>query len=180
MKITNIFDSARDGTFEDFIKFYNGNANEINENLGLNLLELALVNDKNGKEKIKIIQFLISEGVDINFVDTKHRRNALHTFYFNVLSPSSEYMLLVTKLLIENGIEINALDKYNAVPLKYAITITKLPTEEIKHVYQYLLEHGANYNNKDIFGKSCIDYIEEYSWRNNLIEIIKEFENGNN
>lgn len=178
MKITNIFDAVRDGTFEDFTHFYTGNADEIDENLDLNLLGLALVNDKNEKEKIEIIKFLLAEGVDISFVDTQYKRNALHTFYFNVLRPSPEYMLLVTKLLIENGVDINALDKYKAVPLKYAITITKLPTEEIKQVYLYLLKHNAAYKNKDIFGKSCIDYIEEYSWRNNLVEIIKGFENG--
>ena len=175
MKITNVFDAVRDGTFEDFIHFYKGNPDEIDENLDLNLLGLALVNDENTNEKIKIIQFLISEGVDMNFVDTKYKRNALHTFYFNVLRPSPEYMLLITKLLIENGIEVNALDKYNAVPLKYAITITKLPTEEIKQVYLYLLKNNVAYETKDIFGKSCIDYMKEFSWRNNLLAIIKEF-----
>ena len=103
MKITNVFDSVRDGTFEDFIHFYKGNPDEIDENLDLNLLGLALVNDENTNEKIKIIQFLISEGVDMIFVDTKYKRNALHTFYFNVLRPSPEYMLLITELTNEKA-----------------------------------------------------------------------------
>lgn len=179
MKITNIFDAVRDGTYEDFMKFYTGNINEVSENLGMNLLSLSDVNDKNSNEKLKIINFLLSEGIDINFTDKKDKRNALHIFYFNVLRPSSEYMLEVTKLLVAKGIDVNREDKYNAIPLKYAITITKLATKDIKLIYQYLLEQGSDYNHKDIFEKSCVDYSSEYSWRNDVIGIIKEFENGN-
>jgi len=179
LKITNVFDAVRDGTYEEFINFYNGNINVISESLGLNLLSLALVNDKNPNEKLKIINFLISERIDINFRDKKDKRNALHVFYFNVLRPSGEYMLEVTKILVRDGIDVNGVDKYNAIPLKYAITITKKATNDIKSIYKYLLEQGSNYNHKDIFEKSCLDYANEYSWRNDFIEIIKEFEHGN-
>ena len=122
---------------------------------------------------------MISEGIDINFTDKRDKRNALHIFYFNVLRPDNEYMLEITKILVENGIDVNRMDKYNAIPLKYAITITKLATQDIKSIYQYLLEKGSDYNNKDVFEKDCVDYANEYSWRNDVIEIIKEFKNGN-
>jgi uncharacterized protein len=179
LKITNIFDAARDGTYEEFIKLYNGNVNEVSQSLGLNLLSLAVTNDKNQNEKLKIISFLISEGIDINFTDKKDKRNALHIFYFNVFRPSSDYMLEITKLLVENGLDVNKVDKYNAIPLKYAITITKLVTQDIRSIYQYLLEKGSDYTHKDIFEKSCLDYVNEYAWRNDVLGIIKEFENGN-
>lgn len=179
MKITNIFDAVRDGTYEEFMDFYTGNINEVSERLGLNLLSLAVVNDKNPDEKLKIIKFLLSEGIDVRFIDKNDKRNALHIFYFNVLRPSSDYMLKITKLMVENGIDINGVDKYNAIPLKYAITITKQATEDIKLVYKYLLEQGSSYKHKDIFEKSCVDYANEYSWRNGVIEIIKEFEDEN-
>lgn len=39
--------------------------------------------------------------------------------------------------------------------------------------------HGADYKSRDKFGKSCVDYSNEYSWRNDVAEIIKEFEDGN-
>lgn len=179
MKITNIFDAVRDGSYKDFMNFYSGDVNLTNENLGLNLLELAVVNDKKPDEKLKIINFLISKGVNINFTNIKENRNVLHIFYFNVLRPDPNYMLDITKLLVENGVNINGKDKYNAIPLKYAITITKLPTQSIKPVYQYLIAQGAKYNDKDKFGKSCLDYSNEYSWRNDVRGIIKEFEDGN-
>lgn len=179
LKITNIFDAAREGTYEEFVKFYNGNVNIISENLGLNLLSLTLVNDKNCNEKIKIINFLISKDIDIKFVDNKNKRNALHIFYFSVLKPSSQYMLDITKILVKAGVDINGLDRYNAIPLKYALTITKKPTCDIKSIYRYLLEQGSKYKHKDIFGKSCLNYANEYSWRNDFTEIVKEFEDEN-
>lgn len=136
------------------------------------------MNHKNPHDKINIIKFLISEGIDVNYKDNKYNRNALHNFYFNVLRPSSEYMMQISKNLINSGINVNSTDKYNAIPLKYAITITKKATEEIKQVYWYLLKEGSNYIQKDIFGKSCIDYANEYSWRTDFIKIVEEFKNA--
>lgn len=178
MRITNIFDAVREGTYDDVKKFYNGDINIIDEYTGLNLLCLAVVNDKNPHDKINIIKFLISEGIDVNYKDNKYNRNALHNFYFNVLRPSNEYMMQISKILISSGIYVNATDKYNAIPLKYVITINKKATEEIKPVYLYLLKEGSNYMQKDIFGKSCIDYANEYSWRTDFIKIVEEFKNA--
>ncbi|MGA3439575.1 ankyrin repeat domain-containing protein, partial [Lactiplantibacillus plantarum] len=33
-------------------------------------------------------------------------------------------------------------------------------------------------NLKDGFGKSCLDYAKEYSWRNDFLDIVKEYENS--
>lgn len=178
MKITDAFDAVRDGTFEEFKKFYKGNINIVHGDLGLNLLSMAVVNDKNKEEKLKIMKFLISEGININFVDGIFLRNALHNFYFNVLRSTPDYMLQVTELLVENGIDINAMDKFGAIPLKYAITVNKLPTNEISGVYKYLIKKGSRYDLKDGFDKSCQDYAQEYSWRNDFLSLIKEDENG--
>ena len=179
MKILNEFDAVRYGTYTEFKSFYSGDVNVMNKYVNLNLLSLSMVNDINEEEKLKIINFLISEGIDVNFQDSKFKRNALHWFYFSNFRPSVKYMLEITKLLVENGLNINAVDKYGAIPFRYALTTNKLPTIELKSVYEYLLEKGSDYNIKDIFGKSCIDYMKEFSWRNDALDTIKEFENGN-
>lgn len=178
MKILNIFDAARDGTLDDLKRFYDGNINQVDEELDINLLCIALANDKNPNEKIKIINFLIEEGIDLNYSTKKNNRNALHMFYFNVLRPTPDYSLEVTKIFINNGLNINAVDRYNAIPFKYAITINKLPTNDNKTLYKLLLDHGSNYKLEDVFNKSCLDYCKEYSWRNDLVDIIKEYEHG--
>ncbi|MBJ8057188.1 ankyrin repeat domain-containing protein [Bacillus cereus] len=174
MRILNVFDAVREGDFEDFKKIYDGDINQIDSDLDINLLCMAMTNNKNSSEKLKIIKFLLEEGIDINYTTAKDKRNALHMFYFCVLRPTIEYELEITRLLIDNKININALDKYNAIPLKYAITINKLPTEDNKDMYKLLIKKGSNYNLKDQFGKSCVDYAKEYPWRNDLLTIIEE------
>lgn len=178
MKIVNVFDAVQDGTFGDFLEFYKGNINQINPHTQLNLLETAVLNDGNSKDKLNIIKFLISNKIDHNFTDSKYGRNALHTLYFNTTRGTNEFLLEVTKLLVEAGININAVDKYNAIPLKYAITVCKRSTEEMKDLYLYLLTCGSDYKHQDSFGKSCEDYAKEYSWRNGFLDIVREFEGG--
>ena len=41
-------------------------------------------------------------------------------------------------------------------------------------VYKYLIDHGSNIYEKDSFGKACIDYAKEYSWRNGLISLMED------
>ena len=67
----------------------------------------------------------------------------------------------------------NGKDKYGAIPLNYAITVVKLPTEAAMPVYQYLIDHGSNICEKDNFGKTCLDYAKEYSWRNGIISLME-------
>ena len=173
MRITNIFDAVREGTYSDFLKFYSKDPNLFNSYAGMSLLQLAFVNDRNAEEKIKIIQFLISQGADVNFKSPKDQRNALHIFYFSVMRPEPQYMLRATQLLVEAGTDINGKDKYGAIPLNYAITVVKLPTETAMPVYHYLIDHGSNICEKDNFGKTCLDYAKEYSWRNSLVSLLE-------
>ncbi|MGX7418423.1 ankyrin repeat domain-containing protein [Carnobacterium gallinarum] len=179
MRILDIFEAVSYGTFQDFQNYYKGDINEVDENLDLNLLVMVVANDKNPEEKLKIIKFLLEEGIDINYVTKKEKRNALHWLYFCNFRPPVAYALEVTKLLISYGIDLNATDKYNAIPLKYALTINKLPTADNKEMYKLLLTEGSDYNLKDMFGKSCLDYAKEYSWRNDFLEIIEEVEHDN-
>lgn len=112
--------------------------------MGLKLLGVSGTNDKNQNEKLKIFSFLISEGICINYIDKKDKRNALHIFCFSIPRLSSEYILEVIKLLIKGGLYVNERDKYHTILLKYAITITKVAAEDIRSVYQYLLEKGQS------------------------------------
>ncbi|MCU5304514.1 ankyrin repeat domain-containing protein, partial [Bacillus toyonensis] len=109
MKILNVFHAVREGTFEDCKQFYDGNINQIDSDLDINLLCMAMTNNKNSSEKLKIIKFLLEEDIDINYTTAKNKRNALHMFYFCVLRPTIEYELEITRLLIDNEININAL-----------------------------------------------------------------------
>ena len=86
----------------------------------------------------------------------------------------------MVKLLIEAGIDVNAVDKFGSIPMTYSVTLLKLATEELEPLYKLLLEAGSDYKLKNKSGKSCLDYAEEYSWRSSLLDIIKEYEDGRN
>lgn len=57
MRITDIFDAVRDGTYFDFMDFYSGNPNLFNKYAGMSLLQLAVVNDRYPDEKIVLFVF---------------------------------------------------------------------------------------------------------------------------
>ena len=60
MRITDIFDAVRDGTYFDFMDFYSGNPNLFNKYAGMSLLQLSVVNDRYPDEKIKIKKVQLS------------------------------------------------------------------------------------------------------------------------
>lgn len=177
--ITDIFDAIRDGSYEDFREYYDSNIENVDKYTGLNLLLTAMVNSKNPIEKIKIIQTLIKEGIDINYTSTKYHRNALHTLYFNALRSDAEYLEKVVDILITAKIDLNAKDIYQAIPLKYAITVCKNTTSDMEQQYKHLIKCGSDYNHKDKFGKSCLDYAKELTWRIDFLKFVEVYENEN-
>lgn len=177
MRIVNVFDAVQEGNFKEFKRLYTDDVNVIDRYSSFNLPQSVLISTNNEAERLKIIDFLLEHNIDISYQDKKYHRNALHCIFFNFLEGNAEYLLKAVTMLVDAGIEINALDKFKAIPLKYAITIVKLHTEEIKKVYRYMIKAGSDYNLKDAFGKSCIDYAKELTWRNGFIKIAEEMEN---
>ena len=176
MILVDIFDAAREGDWDAFQKFFDGNVNQVNPNSNYNLLQLAVTSTKNPEGRLAIVRFLLEQGIDLNYRETKYKMNALHIALFGLLKGDIEYLKKQTELLISAGVDVNAVDKFDAIPLKYAITISKHPTEEMKEIYSMLIRSGSDYKKKDAFQKSCLDYAQEYSWRNGFIEIVKEIE----
>ena len=77
----DIFDIVQNGTYNDFIESYNGDITQIDKYTNLNLLCTAMLNDDLPEEKLKIIKYLLSEKVEVNFLSKKENRNALHYFF---------------------------------------------------------------------------------------------------
>lgn len=178
MLVYNAFSAVRDGTFDQFKNYYSGNVDETDKFEGLNLLCMAMTNDDNPEEKLKIVHFLLQAGIDVNFVTKSEHRNALHYFYNCVWRPNPKFAMEITKLLVENGIDVNSVDKYGHVPLFYAVFDNDLDTKENEELYFYLLKAGSDYRLRDPFGKSIIDYARETNERTDFFDIVKEYENG--
>ena len=176
MILVDIFDAAREGDWDAFQKFFNGNINQINQHSNYNLLQLVVTSTENPEDRLAILRFLLENGIDLDYRDKKFQRNALHIAFFGFRKGDLEYLKNQTELLISAGVDVNAVDKFDAIPLKYAITISKHTTEEMKEIYEMLIRSGSDYKKKDTFQKSCLDYAQEYSWRNGFVEIVKEIE----
>lgn len=168
----DIYEVVKMGNYADFIKCYNGKINMVDKYTQLNLLQTALTRNEKLDEKMKIIEFLLKKKIDINYIGGKHKRNALHIFFFNIKRTSIEYYMNITTLLIKNGIDINKEDEYGAISLNYLLSLNKLSDEELKPLYILLLQAGADYLKKDKFDKSCLDYAKEYSWRKGFLELV--------
>ncbi|MGL5042450.1 MAG: ankyrin repeat domain-containing protein, partial [Culicoidibacterales bacterium] len=82
MIMLDSFDAASEGDYKKFILFYKKNVNEVDKYSKLSLLQTAVCRDKNPKDRLKIIKFLLRKKVDINYVSTDEKRNALHYLFF--------------------------------------------------------------------------------------------------
>lgn len=135
---------------------------------------MACSNCDHEEIRLKIIKKLVSCNIDINFQDKKFKRNALHWLFFNNRNANINFLIKAAKILLNKNIDINCLDKFGAIPLKYLITIVKLDTEDIEELFKFLIIKSSKYNIKDQFNKSCFDYASEYSWRNGLLKYMEK------
>ena len=118
MRIVNVFDAVQEGNFKEFKRLYTDDVNVIDRYSSFNLLQSVLISTNNEAERLKIIDFLLEHNIDISYQDKKYHRNALHCIFFNFLEGNAEYLLKAVTMLVDAGIEINALDKFKAIPFK--------------------------------------------------------------
>ena len=176
MEIKNIYNAAIYGYFDEFKQYFDGDINYIDKFNGKSLLQLVMLDGDRYKDRLEIISFLINEGIDVNFVDRKNKQNALHdlysaTFFKNDVT-DGEYVLTVTKMLMDAGIDINCKNKAGSIPLA-ALIAGKLKVEDMKPIIQVLLDAGADYLHKNKYGESCLDYANKFG-REEVVKMLEE------
>lgn len=97
------------------------------------------------RQEHTLMSILINFGANVNVRDNRDW-TALHF-------AAQNYDINATKLLIENGADINAKDFYNNNVISKAVMMSKGRGE----VIEFLLEHGADYNMKNKSGISALD-----------------------
>lgn len=177
MKITDAYDAALEGNYDEFLKRFDGDVTQVEPSTHFNLLMAAAAQESSAEDRLKIMKYLLDHGIDVNFTDKKTKRNALHLLYYNCYERDcADFLFRATKMLVEAGIDVNRLDKYSVIPLKYAITVCKVDTEDMADTFRYLIKAGSDYLHVDVFGKTCLDYASELCWRNDILNMVKEQE----
>ena len=173
---TKIHDVVREGNYEEFMKMYKEDNKVIYSTLMDTVLISALFGEEPYNERFKIVKFLVENGVDVNLPTRAKKMNALHWLYYLGGRPNKDYLFEVTKLLVEHGVNLNVQDFNGSIPLKYLLASINLPTEEIAETLKYLLEKGSDYTIKSKNGWSCLDAAKNLSWRNDFLDMVKEYE----
>lgn len=107
-------------------------------------LDKDLLNAINSKDYNKVLNF-INNGVSINPIH-RNFNQVSSPLIFAVMNND----LIMVKLLLENGANVNARGSYEDVVLIYALSQEKINTEMV----DLLLEYGANVNIPNFFGIS--------------------------
>ena len=92
-----------------------------------------------------LIEFLVSRGADVNAFQGESRWTPLH-------SACSRGRGSVAKVLIDNGADVNAKDRWGRTPLHYSLKKEDLDTAEL------LIAEGSDVNAKDNEGATPLGY----------------------
>lgn len=115
----------------------------------------------------KVVDFLIRQGADVNYALPETGETALHSALCKAGRP---YYLYVLKLLIENGADVNARTipgKDTGAFMRDVRTKGETPLHRAaayadESMIQYLLDHGAEKEARDVNGDSPISWASEH------------------
>ena len=137
------------------------------------MLLMTVLNDKNPDDKLRIIEFLLGAGADVNTVESKHSFNVLSLLYTNVPRADPEYLVRVTSIFIEAGVDVNHVSRSGGTPLVEAIGALRASTDDLLPLFRLLLDAGADPYWQYPDGNNAIDYAKRFPWRNDLVPLLE-------
>ena len=107
----------------------------------------------------KIVQLLLAHGANAGVVDNQGR-SSLHQMspLFHYEKEDTQYALKVTQLLLEQGVDINALDENHEAPLHIASFLGLFENVKV------LLDHGAKADLENIHGQVPLHLVSQYQY----------------
>jgi ankyrin repeat protein len=82
----------------------------------------------------------------------------------------------ITKILIDEGLDLNATDEYGRTPINSAISTMQVEKYgfSLNEILTLLVKKGANLNHRDNKGRTPLEYAEEYGIKR-AVEILRPF-----
>ena len=114
--------------------------------------------------KFELIKALVEAGAD--------PEPAFGSFVLNAITVNNEDYKNIVKWLASK-VNVNIQDSNGQTPFMYITTYYPMsPTAS--EIISVLLQHGANLNLKDRFGKSAIDYAKQNDWPQSAIDLLEK------
>lgn len=125
----------------------------------------------------KVVDFLISQGADVNYVLSDTGETALHSALCKAGRP---YFLYVIRLLVENGADVNAKTiptKETGAFMRDVRTKGETPLHRAaaygdETIIQYLLDNGADKAARDAHGNSPISWASEHLRPGSILRLL--------
>jgi len=132
-KFANIFEAAKSGSVEDVKYFIEELGFGVNMKNERNETPLHIAT---GYNSLEVLQYLVSQGADVNAKSNDCASTPLHSAAFRNSS------IEVLQYLISQGADVNATDHWNQTPLYFAA----IALHDSVDILQYLLSQGADVN----------------------------------
>lgn len=177
MRVYDLESSIRNADLKSFQKYYNGEIHQEFTNDNLSMLELLFTESSDFSDRIKIAEYLIHQGIDVNH-QSKNKSTALHLLLGSAKanwSANPKYLFQVAEFLIQNGADVNVKDSHGGTPLSYAIATLKASTEDLLPLYKSLLNAGAYVDERSGIS-SCIELTKKFPWRADLFPLLEKYQ----
>ncbi|XP_078675989.1 poly [ADP-ribose] polymerase tankyrase-like isoform X2 [Branchiostoma floridae x Branchiostoma belcheri] len=103
-----------------------------------------------------VVAMLAKKGANVNSIDERDKRTALHVAVSGSTITEVEFALLDT--LLDAGADVDAVDNKQRTPLHIAVNANSGSTDSTAEVEEKLLEKGAKPDTRDIRGRIPLHY----------------------
>ena len=167
----DMFFTAKRKTFEEFMEIYD--RAQLNAQVDPPLIFNAMANH-DPESRFKIVNFLISEGVDLTVLNSENE--CLFHILFSRPNHNIEQSTILIKKLLEGNVNINQLDNKNRVPLQYIIN-SGLDENEISEWYDIIFsQENLLLTEKSAYGYTPIELTQKFlPRRQKLLERMNDY-----
>lgn len=158
------------GTREFFASYSPKDVNTLFD--GKSLLFYSISNS-DLDSRYTITNFLLNEGAQVTGVDDEN--NTLLHILLSRTNHDLPKTIELCKRLIEKGVDINIVDRRNRLALQYLVMM-HYTDDELKPLYElWFSQPKVLVNVKNAWGKSPLDLAELFSYRKELVEMMRKY-----
>ena len=178
MPITDVFDAAQHGTYDEFCARYAGDPNVADGVVGHRLLTYAVLGRQDESERERVIARVLADGADVNLTTKKGEDCLMLCLKQGARWWSPEGLAWLTRMLVASGLDVSRRDAWGNDALMLSVRNTKGESAGLVPVWQGLLGAGADPTVAGPQGKSALDWAGEFAWRHEFLDVARGYGYG--